>query len=98
MDGRHHQDLIKKAQGLAPIRTAVVHPVDEVSLVGAIKAAEAELIVPVLVGPEAKIRSAAEQAKVDLSPYELVATEHSQAAAEKAVKLATERKIEALMK
>ena len=98
MDGRHHQDLVKKAQGLPPIRTAVVHPVDEISLLGAVKAAEAKLIVPVLVGPEQKIRAAAAEAKVDVSPYELVATEHSHAAATQAVKLATERKVEALMK
>ena len=31
MKGRHHQDPIQKAQGLALIRTAVVHPVDTVS-------------------------------------------------------------------
>jgi len=98
MDGRHHQNLVKQAQGLPPIRTAVVHPVDEVSLLGAIKAAEAKLIVPVLVGPEQKIRAAAIEAKVDLSPYELVATEHSHAAAAKAVELAVGHKVEALMK
>ena len=98
MDGRHHQDLVKKAQGLPPIRTAVVHPVDEVSLLGAIKAAEAKLIIPVLVGPEQKIRTVAAEAKVDLSPYELVETEHSHAAAAQAVRLAVERKVEALMK
>ena len=98
MDGRHHHDLVKKAQGLPPIRTAVVHPVDEISLLGAVKAAEAKLIVPVLVGPERKIRAAAAEAKVNVSPYELVATEHSHAAATQAVKLATERKVEALMK
>jgi phosphate acetyltransferase len=62
-----------------------VHPVDEVSLLGAIKAAEAKLIVPVLVGPKQKIQAAAIEAKVDLSPYELVATEHSHAAGAKAV-------------
>jgi hypothetical protein len=27
MKGSHHQDLVRKAQGLAPLRTAVVHPV-----------------------------------------------------------------------
>src|SRR5512135_2627303 len=39
MESRHHQDLVQKARGLKPIRTAVVHPVDTVSLLGAIKAA-----------------------------------------------------------
>jgi len=63
----------------------------------AIRAAEAKLIVPVLVGPEQKIRSAAQKAGADLTRYELVATEHSHAAAAKAVELATSRKVEALM-
>ena len=98
MNGRHHQNLIKKARGLPPIRTAVVHPVDAVSLVGAIEAAKQKLIVPVLVGPEHKIRAAARAAKLDLSPYELVPTEHSEAAAVQAVALACDRKVEALMK
>lgn len=74
MKGHHHEDLVHKAQGLAPLRTAVVHPVDEVSLAGAIEAGKEELIAPVLVGPEHKIRAAAEAAKLDLSGYEIVAT------------------------
>ena len=70
MKGHHHQALIDKTRGLDPVRTAVVHPVDTVSLIGAVEAAKEKLIVPVLVGPEKKIRAAAEQAKVDLSGYE----------------------------
>lgn len=62
--GRGYRILIERARGLQPIRTAVVHPVDAVSLVAAIEAAKKGLIVPVLVGPEKKIRMAAEQAKV----------------------------------
>ena len=98
MESRHHQDLVQKAKGLKPIRTAVVHPVDTVSLLGAIKAAEAGLIVPVLVGPQARIAEVAAQARLDLSPYELVATEHSHGSAVQAVALVLERKVEALMK
>ena len=56
MKGRHHRALVEQARGLDPIRTAVVHPVDTVSLLGAIEAAKEKLIIPVLVGPEAKIR------------------------------------------
>ena len=98
MKGHHHQDLVRKAQGLAPLRTAVVHPVDEVSLAGAIEAGKENLIVPVLVGPEAKIRAAAKAAQLDLTGNEIVNTEHSHAAAAKAVALARDRKVEALMK
>jgi phosphotransacetylase/acyl dehydratase len=96
--GRHYQQLVEQTKGLEPLRTAVVHPVDAVSLLGAIEAAKARLITPVLVGPEAKIRAAAEQAKLDLAAYELVATEHSHAAAAAAVALARDHKVEALMK
>ncbi len=98
MKGHHHQALIQKARGLSPIRTAVVHPVDTVSLFGAVEAAREKLIVPVLVGPEHKIRATAKAAKLDLSGYELVSTEHSHAAAAQAVALARDRKVEALMK
>ena len=96
--GHHYLQLVQQTKGLAPIRTAVVHPADTVSLLGAIEAAKAKLIVPVLVGPEAKIRAAADQAQIDLAPYELVPTEHSHAAAAQAAALARDRKVEALMK
>lgn len=96
--GHHYQQLVQKTQKLTPIRTAVVHPVDTVSLLGAVEAAKANLIVPVLVGPETKIRAAADQANLDLSPYELIPTEHSHAAAAQATALACDRKVEALMK
>jgi len=96
--GRHHQQLLAQASGLTPLRTAVVHPVDVVCLTGAIAAARANLIIPVLIGPEVKIRAAATQAGIDLSAYEVVGTEHSHAAAEQAVALARDRKVEALMK
>jgi phosphotransacetylase/acyl dehydratase len=96
--GHQYQRLIRQAKGLAAIRTAVVHPVDAVSLLGAVEAAKADIIVPVLVGPEARIRKAAEQAKLDITPYELLATEHSHAAAAAAAALARDHKVDALMK
>jgi len=96
--GRHYELLIEATHGLDPIRTAIVHPVDTPSLLGAVDAARAKLIVPVLVGPEAKIRAAATQAGLDLGPYEIVSTEHSAAAAAQAVIMARAGKVEALMK
>jgi phosphate acetyltransferase len=94
----HYQQLLHRTRGLEPIRTAVVHPVDAASLLGAIEAAKADLIVPVLVGPEARIRAAAEPVGLDLSACEIVPTEHSHAAAAQAAALARDRKVEALMK
>jgi len=96
--GAWYQHLIELTRGLAPIRTAVVHPVDENALLGAIEAAEADLIIPILVGPEKKIQAVAAALHVDLSPYRLIATEHSHAAAEQAVALARAGQVDALMK
>ena len=92
---RHVLDL---TSGLTPIRTAVVHPVDGNALLGAIEAAQAHLIVPILVGPKNKIEAVALAHEVDLSPYTLVPTEHSHAAAEKAVAMARAGEVEAVMK
>lgn len=96
--GARYRHLIDAAQKLPPIRTAVIHPCDEVSLIGALDAAADRLIVPILVGPEAKIRAAAEAAKRSLDGIEIVDAPHSHAAAEQAVVLAREGRADALMK
>jgi phosphate acetyltransferase/phosphate butyryltransferase len=96
--GARHRRLIEATRGLEPLKTAVVHPVDRNSLLGAIDAARAQLIVPVLVGPEARIRGVAAAESIDLSPYRLVATRHSQEAAERGVEMVRAGEVEALMK
>jgi phosphotransacetylase/acyl dehydratase len=96
--GVRYRQLIDLTKGLEPIRTAVVHPVEGNSLRGAIDAAQLNLMIPVLVGPEAKIRAAAEADGIDLSPYELIPTKHSHEAAAKAVALARAGTVEAVMK
>jgi phosphate acetyltransferase len=97
-EGARYRELITAAKKLPPIRTAVVHPCDAASLVGALEAAKEALIVPVLVGPEPKIRAAAKAAGRCLDGVELVAAPHSHAAAERAVALAREGSVDALMK
>ncbi len=96
--GARYQKLIEAAQKNPAIRTAVAHPCDEVSLIGALDAAADRLIVPILVGPEAKIRKAAESAGRTLERVEIIDAPHSHAAAERAVALAREGRVEALMK
>jgi phosphotransacetylase len=96
-DVRYRQ-LMGLTDGLAPSRVAVVHPCDRESLMGAIDAARAKLIVPILVGPRGKIEAVAEECGVDLSGFSLVDTPHSHAAAAKAVELARGDQVEALMK
>ena len=90
--------LIGRAKEMTPLTTAVAYPCDETSLRGAVEAAEAGLITPILVGPEDKIRSVAKTFSLDLSGIEIVDAAHSQAAAEKAVALIRAGKAELLMK
>ena len=65
---------------------------------GALEAAEAELITPTLVGPEAKIRAIAATCRSTSAGYPIVDVPHSHAAAAKAVELIREGKGELLMK
>jgi phosphotransacetylase/acyl dehydratase len=93
-----YKQFLAMAEGLPPIRTAVVHPADRASLMAAIDAAQGGLIVPLLVGPEDKIQAVADEEDIDLSPYEIISTEHSHAAAAHAVALARAGEVEAVMK
>lgn len=98
IDHAGHEALLAKCQGLDPIRAAVVYPTDEVSLRGAVEAADAGLIVPVLVGPEAVIRAVAERHGLDLSAAAIVQAADEAAAAAASVALVRDGQAEALMK
>ncbi|GAB0118057.1 bifunctional enoyl-CoA hydratase/phosphate acetyltransferase [Acidisoma sp. 7E03] len=67
--GRHPgtEAILTQARAHGPVPAAVVYPVDALSLAGAVDAAEAGLIAPILIGPEREIRAAAEAAGLDLS-------------------------------
>jgi phosphate acetyltransferase len=93
-----YQRLLRHAQTLPPVTTAVAHPCDEVSLKGAVEAAKLGLIAPILVGPPDRIRDVAKRAELDISGFPLEASAHSHDSAEKAVALVREGKAEALMK
>lgn len=61
---RHHDSfgaVFEAVAALEPVPTAVVHPVDQVSLQGAIEAARDGFIRPILVGPLARIRAVADE-------------------------------------
>ena len=81
-----------------PATTIVAHPCDETSLRGAVEAAEAGIIVPILVGPAAKISAVAREHGIDIDRFEIVDAPHSEAAAAKAVALIHESRGELLMK
>jgi phosphate acetyltransferase len=83
---------------LAPVPTAVAHPCDASSLAGAVEAAAAGIIRPILVGPEAKIRKVAAENGVNLDGIRIIDAAHSHDAAEKAVALVRSGEAAALMK
>lgn len=93
-----YHGLLASKNALKPLTTAVVHPVDVLSLKGAIASAQEGLIIPILIGPKQKILDAAKEADIDISHYLIVPTEHSTEAAETAVKMAVNGEVEAIMK
>nr|WP_255692565.1 bifunctional enoyl-CoA hydratase/phosphate acetyltransferase [Luteimonas sp. XNQY3] len=90
--------LLAHVAPLEPVRVAVVHPCDAPSLSAALDARDAGLIVPVLVGPRARIEALAAAQGLDLSGIALDDVAHSHAAAARAVELAAGGEVEALMK
>jgi phosphate acetyltransferase len=93
-----YERLIAATKGLQPLATAVAHPCDETSLRGALEAAEAGMIAPILVGPRERIRAVAASAELAIRDFEIIDVPHSQAAAEKAVEIVRAGNAELLMK
>src|SRR5208283_3115895 len=60
--------------------------------------ADMGILIPILVGPRARIEAVARQHGLDIRRFEIVDAPHSQASAEAAVRLAGEGKVEILMK
>jgi phosphate acetyltransferase len=93
-----YERLMARAREVPAVTTVVVHPCDETSLRGAVEAAEAGLIIPILVGPTAKITAVARANGLAIDRFEIVDAPHSDAAAAKGVQLIRELKGELLMK
>jgi phosphotransacetylase len=93
-----YEALLERCRSLAPVPTAVAFPCETSALTGAVEAGQLKLIVPILVGPAAKIAEIAKAANLDLAGAEIVDVPDARAAAEKAVALVREGKAEILMK
>jgi phosphate acetyltransferase len=90
--------LLERCRSLEPIPTAVAHPCEATALHGAIDAAKAGLIVPILVGPAASIARVAASAGISLGDARIVDAPHSHASAAQAVALVRSGEAELLMK
>jgi phosphate acetyltransferase/phosphate butyryltransferase len=98
VEGAQYARLIAATEHLEPVRTAVVHPCDALSLSSVVEAAQQGIILPILVGPKIKIETTAQDAGLNLGGLELIDTPHSHAAALTAVALARAGKVDTLMK
>jgi len=90
--------LIARAKEVPAATTIVAYPCEETALRGPLEAANAGLIVPILVGPAANISGLAREHGLDIGRVEIVDVPDSEAAAVKAVELIRESKGELLMK
>jgi phosphotransacetylase len=98
--GRHDrtQAMLARATHGPAIVTAVVYPVDTLSLLGALNAAKVGMIVPVLIGPATRIRQVANDAGADISGLKLIDVADPGEAASRAVALARSGEVGLLMK
>jgi len=93
-----YEQLLERCLTLEPVPTAVAHPCEASALAGAVEAGAKGLIVPILVGPTAKIEEIAIKNGIDLGKSRIVDVPHSHASAAKAVELVRTGQAELLMK
>ena len=94
----HHDRFITLCNTLAPMRTAVVYPNDALALESALVAGSAGIIVPVLVGNRHQIRRVARERHIALEGCEMVDASDGREAAVRAVEMARNGTVGALMK
>lgn len=92
-----YRRLLEKTKGMTPVLAAFAHPCDVESLRMAVAARDVGAMLPVLVGPEARMRALAEQNGLDLHECRFVDVPHSHAAAQHAVALAASDEVEVLV-
>jgi phosphotransacetylase len=91
--------LMAQAQAMPNTpRVAVVHPMNTETLKAAIDAATSNLIIPIIIAPMKKLKLIADELKIDLTKYTCIDVPHSHAAAQKAVSMARDGEVDALMK
>jgi phosphate acetyltransferase len=90
--------LIARCQGLPRARFAVVSPMTDVALSGAMAAADAQLIEPILVGDVVAIRALASRLGLDVSKVPIVQAADDSDAARKGVALCRDGSAAGLMK
>jgi len=91
-------NFIVRCKHLPAITTAVVWPLSDVAMRGAVEAAEEGLIEPTLIGDEAEMKALAAKIGVDIGPYSIRQAATESKAAEIAVAICRAGEAQALMK
>ena len=95
----HFQKLVDRVRLLPPLPAAVVYPCDRESLQVALAGAFAGYLAPTLVGPEARIRDAADRSGLDIARLPIVGTDDDpRAAGVRAAELARDGAVAALIR
>ena len=92
----HH--FIERCKELPAISTAVVWPLSDVALLGAVEAANGGLIEPTLIGDEEEIRALAARMSLEISAYPILHAETEAKAAELGVAMCRSGNALAMMK
>ena len=93
-----YDELLDRCRSLDPVVAAVVFPCEATALKGAVEAARARLIKPILIGPRPRILRLAAEAELDVAAFEIDGAPDAGAAASKAVEAVREGRAEVLMK
>ena len=72
-----YEGFVAEARSLPPVRAAIVHPCSAGAILAAVEVRQQGLFEPLLVGPEAKIRAAAEAAGIDMGDMAIGDVPHS---------------------
>lgn len=97
-DNPFYRQLTQKGQPFHALVTAVVMPIDALSLEGVAEAAEEGLIIPILMGPQEQIQHTAKQNNISIRNMPIEHCVDAKSAAARAVEIVKEGKAEAIMK
>src|SRR5579863_6727294 len=92
------QKFLERCKGLPAITTAVVWPLSEVALKGAVEAAAEGLIEPTLIGDQDQIKALAKKIGVEIAAFPILHAESEEKAAELGVAMCRSGNAQAMMK
>lgn len=85
--------FLKKAKEIGALKAAVIFPTHKTILQAVVASEKAGMIVPILIGPRARLQQMADDEKIDISRYEIIEADNAHVAITKAIHMAREREV-----